>query len=40
VYVDDIIITDNNQIEIDCINRDLKQRFEIKDLDKLNFFLG
>jgi Reverse transcriptase (RNA-dependent DNA polymerase) len=40
VYVDDIIITGNNQIEFDCVNRDLKQRFEIKDLDKLKKFLG
>jgi Reverse transcriptase (RNA-dependent DNA polymerase) len=35
VYVNDMIITGNNQIEIDCVKRDLKQRFEIKDLSKL-----
>jgi Reverse transcriptase (RNA-dependent DNA polymerase) len=40
VYVDDIIVTGNNQIEIDCVKKDLKQKFEIKDLGKLKYFLG
>jgi Reverse transcriptase (RNA-dependent DNA polymerase) len=40
VYVDDIIITDNNSREIDCIKNDLKQKFKIKDLGKLTYFLG
>jgi Reverse transcriptase (RNA-dependent DNA polymerase) len=40
VYVDDLIITSNNQLEIDCVKRDLKNKFDIKDLGKLNFFLG
>jgi Reverse transcriptase (RNA-dependent DNA polymerase) len=40
VYVDDLIITDDNQIEINCIKRDLKQKFDIKDLGKLKYFLG
>jgi Reverse transcriptase (RNA-dependent DNA polymerase) len=39
VYVNDIIITGNNQIKIDCEKRDIKQRYEIKDLCKLKFFL-
>jgi Reverse transcriptase (RNA-dependent DNA polymerase) len=40
VYVDDLIITGNNQLEIDCVKRDLKNKFDIKDLDKLKYFLG
>jgi Reverse transcriptase (RNA-dependent DNA polymerase) len=40
VYVDDIIITGNNPIEIDCMKKDLKQKFKIKDLGKLKYFLG
>jgi Reverse transcriptase (RNA-dependent DNA polymerase) len=40
VYVDDIIIIDNNSREIDCIKNDLKQKFKIKDLGKLTYFLG
>jgi Reverse transcriptase (RNA-dependent DNA polymerase) len=40
VYVDDLIITGDNQIEINCIKRDLKQKFDIKDLGKLKYFFG
>jgi Reverse transcriptase (RNA-dependent DNA polymerase) len=40
VYVDDLIITVDNQIEINCIKGDLKQKFVIKDLGKLKYFLG
>jgi Reverse transcriptase (RNA-dependent DNA polymerase) len=40
VYVDDIIVTGSNQIEIDCVKKYLKQKFEIKDLGKLKYFLG
>jgi Reverse transcriptase (RNA-dependent DNA polymerase) len=40
VYVDDLIITGNNQLEIDCVKRDLKNKFDIKDLGKLKYFLG
>jgi Reverse transcriptase (RNA-dependent DNA polymerase) len=39
VYVDDLIIR-NNEIEIELIKRNLKQKFEIKDLGKLKYFLG
>lgn len=40
VYVDDIIITKNNQYEIDNTKLMLKKYFEIKDLGKLRYFLG
>jgi Reverse transcriptase (RNA-dependent DNA polymerase) len=40
VYVDDIIITGDNQFEIDCIKGNFKQKFEIKDLGRLKYFLG
>jgi Reverse transcriptase (RNA-dependent DNA polymerase) len=40
VYVDDLIITGDNQIEINCIKRDLKQKFDIKNLGKLKYFFG
>jgi Reverse transcriptase (RNA-dependent DNA polymerase) len=40
VYVDDLIITGDNQVEIDDIKQDLKQKFDIKDLGKLKYFLG
>jgi Reverse transcriptase (RNA-dependent DNA polymerase) len=40
VYVDDLIIIGNNEIEIELIKRNLKQKFEIKDLGKLKYFLG
>jgi Reverse transcriptase (RNA-dependent DNA polymerase) len=39
VYVDDLIITRNNEMEIELIKRNLKQKFEIKDLGKLKYFL-
>jgi Reverse transcriptase (RNA-dependent DNA polymerase) len=38
VYVDDIIITGNIQFKIDSIKNSLKQKFEIKDLEKLKYF--
>jgi Reverse transcriptase (RNA-dependent DNA polymerase) len=40
VYVDDIIITSNNSMEIDYIKNYLKQKFKIKDFKKLKYFLG
>jgi Reverse transcriptase (RNA-dependent DNA polymerase) len=40
VYVDDIIITGDNQFEIDCIKENFKQKFKIKDLGRLKYFLG
>ncbi|GJY17476.1 ribonuclease H-like domain-containing protein [Tanacetum coccineum] len=40
VYVDDIIIIENNSTEIENFKKFLKTKFEIKDLGKLKYFLG
>nr|GEV29916.1 ribonuclease H-like domain-containing protein [Tanacetum cinerariifolium] len=40
VYVDDIIITGNNVVEIENFKVFLKSKFMIKDLGKLKYFLG
>jgi hypothetical protein len=39
VYIDDLIITKNNQMEVELIKRNLKQKFKIKDLRRLKYFL-
>jgi Reverse transcriptase (RNA-dependent DNA polymerase) len=40
VYVDNIIITGNNEKEINNVKTYLKEKFDIKDLGKLKYFLG
>jgi Reverse transcriptase (RNA-dependent DNA polymerase) len=40
VYVDNIIITGNNNEEINLVKQYLKNEFDIKDLGKLSYFLG
>ncbi|GJT84466.1 ribonuclease H-like domain-containing protein, partial [Tanacetum coccineum] len=40
VYVDDIIITGNNESEINNFKKYLSSKFKIKDLGKLKYFLG
>lgn len=40
VYVDDIILTGNNEVEIAKVKDFLKSRFFIKDFGKLKYFLG
>jgi Reverse transcriptase (RNA-dependent DNA polymerase) len=40
VYVDDIIITKNNQNQIKKIKVKLRSKFDIKDLGYLKYFLG
>ena len=40
VYVDDIIITGNNEGEIAQLKVQLGKEFEVKDLDLLQYFLG
>jgi Reverse transcriptase (RNA-dependent DNA polymerase) len=40
VYVDDVIITGNNEKSIREIKRQLKDKFDIKDLGHLKYFLG
>jgi Reverse transcriptase (RNA-dependent DNA polymerase) len=39
IYVDDIIITRNDQEEIKKVRSQLKEKFDIKDLGLLKYFL-
>ena len=40
VYVDDIIIIGDNEVQIQRLKKKLAQDFEIKDLGTLKYFLG
>ena len=40
VYVDDIVITGNDDEEIKCLKKRLAKSFEVKDLGYLHYFLG
>lgn len=40
VYLDDIIITRNNNKGIEEVIRRLNETFTLKDLGNLNYFLG
>jgi len=40
IYVDDLIITRDNDVDIFDLKKLLKQKFEMKDLGKLCYFFG
>jgi len=40
IYVDDLIIIGNSDVDIFDLKKLLKQKFEMKDLRKLRYFLG
>jgi Reverse transcriptase (RNA-dependent DNA polymerase) len=40
VYVDDIVLTGNNPVEMKKLKISLVKEFEMKDLDELHYFLG
>jgi len=40
VYVDDIIITGDDEVEIKCMKENLSKEFEVEDLGQLKYFLG
>ncbi len=40
IYVDDLIITKDSDVDIFDLKKFLKQKFEMKDLRKLHYFLG
>jgi hypothetical protein len=40
IYVDDLIITGDNDADIFDLKKLLKQKFEMKDLGELHYFLG
>jgi hypothetical protein len=40
IYVDDLIIIGDNNVDIFDLKKLLKQKFEMKDLGELRYFLG
>ena len=40
VYVDDIVITGNNEVEISQLKKMLAKSFEVKDMGYLHYYLG
>ena len=40
VYVDDMILTGNDHVEIEALRKILAKEFEVKDLGVLRYFLG
>jgi len=40
IYVDDLIIIGDSDVDIFDLKKLLKQKFEMKDLGKLHYFLG
>jgi hypothetical protein len=40
IYVDDLIVGGDNEKEIEHVKSLLKQKFDMKDLGELKFFLG
>jgi len=40
IYVDDLIITGDSDVDISDLKKLLKQKFEMKDLRKLRYFFG
>jgi Reverse transcriptase (RNA-dependent DNA polymerase) len=40
VYVDDMIISENDEGEIALLKKKLRKEFEVKDLGQLRYFLG
>jgi len=40
IYVDDLIITGDSDVNISDLNKLSKQKFEMKDLGELRYFFG
>ncbi len=40
IYVDDLIVGGDNEKEVEHVKNVLKQKFDMKDLGELKFFLG
>jgi len=40
IYVDDLIITGDSDVDIFDLKKFLKQKFEMKDLGQLRYFFG